>query len=183
MASPVVLTSSQDPLADPLAYLPYSTIAEYERGQVIYEQNQPSTNLYLVIAGQVEVSCLSGAGQRVVIDLYQTDEFFGESGFVGMADCVEQVTAVEHTLVMVWSIAAVEQLLMKQPGLAIALMQLQVRRILDFRTRVESFSVDCIARRLARTLIRFSKRRSERVDDGAVRLGPLTHELLAQFVG
>ena len=47
---------------------------------------------------------------------------------------------------------------MKRPRLAVALLQILVQRTIDFTHRIESFSVDNIARRLARSLIRFSER-------------------------
>jgi CRP-like cAMP-binding protein len=42
-------------LEDPLAHLSGSNILEYRKGQVIYSQDQPSTNLYLIIEGKGEV--------------------------------------------------------------------------------------------------------------------------------
>jgi CRP-like cAMP-binding protein len=43
--------------------------------------------------------------------------------------------------------------------------------------------VDNIARRLARSLIRFSDRLGTAEEDGSVRMTPFTHELLSQYVG
>ena len=69
-------------LEDPLAHLPCSTILAYKKGQAIYDQDQPSTNLYLVIAGKVKVCRTAEDGRQVVVDIYQPDEFFGESAFL-----------------------------------------------------------------------------------------------------
>jgi CRP-like cAMP-binding protein len=43
--------------------------------------------------------------------------------------------------------------------------------------------VDNIARRLARSLLRFSDRLGTLDADGSVRMSPFTHELLSQYVG
>ena len=43
-------------LEDPLAHLPCSSIVEYRKGQMIYNQDQPSTNIYLIIEGRIKVS-------------------------------------------------------------------------------------------------------------------------------
>ena len=64
-----------------------------------------------------------------------------------------------------------------------ALLQILVQRTIDFTHRIESFSVDNIARRLARSLIRFSDRLGAVEEDGSVRMTPFTHELLSQYVG
>jgi len=183
MATGPATVAPQRALEDPLAHLPCSTILEYKKGQVIYNQDQPSTSIYLVIDGKVKVCRLADDGRQVVVDIYQPDEFFGESAFVGLAQRTEIAVALENTKVMTWTTAEIEDITMKRPKLAIALLQLLVQRSMDFGYRIESFSVDNIARRLARTLIRFSERLGNKSDDGSVQMIPFTHELLSQYVG
>jgi CRP-like cAMP-binding protein len=173
----------QRPLEDPLAHLPCSTILEYKKGQTIYDQEQPSSSIYLVIGGKVKVCRVADDGRHVVVDIYQSDEFFGESAFLGQSHRSEIAVSLEATKVMTWNTAEIEEISMKRPRLAVALMQLLVQRSVDFAERIESFSVDNIARRLARTLIRFSERLGARSDDGSILMIPFTHELLSQYVG
>lgn len=173
----------QRPLEDPLAHLPCSTILEYRKGQTIYSHDQPSASIYLVIDGKVKVCRLTDDGRQVVVDIYQPDEFFGESAFVGVAHCTELAVALENTKLMTWTIGEIEDIVTRRPRLAIALLQLLVQRSMDFGSRIESFSVDNIARRLARALIRFSERLGHQADDGSVQMIPFTHELLSQYVG
>lgn len=181
-SSPAV-TTPQRALEDPLAHLPCSTILEYKKGQIIYNQDQPSTSIHLVIDGKVKVCRLADDGRQVVVDIYQPDEFFGESAFLGLAQRTEIAVALESTKVMTWTTNEIEEITMKRPKLAIALLQLLVQRSMDFGYRIESFSVDNIARRLARTLIRFSERLGSKNEDGSVQMIPFTHELLSQYVG
>jgi len=131
----------------------------------------------------VKVCRIAEDGRQVVVDIYQADEFFGESAFIGSSNRAEIAIALEPTKVMTWSTAEIEDISMKRPKLAIAMMQLLVQRSVDFAHRIESFSVDNIARRLARTLIRFSERLGSRSDDGSIQMIPFTHELLSQYVG
>src|SRR5206468_6685502 len=183
MASSPTVVAPQKPLEDPLAHLPCSSIVEYRKGQMIYNQDQPSTSIYLVIDGKVKVSRLADDGRQVVVDIYQPDEFFGESAFLGLAQRTELAVALENTKLMTWTTSEIEDIATRRPRLAIALLQLLVQRSMDFGSRIESFSVDNIARRLARTLIRFSERLGSAEDDGSVRMVPFTHELLSQYVG
>jgi CRP/FNR family transcriptional regulator len=183
MATSPATAAPQRALEDPLAHLPCSTILEYKKGQVIYNQDQPSTSIYLVIDGKVKVCRLADDGRQVVVDIYQPDEFFGESAFLGLTQRSEIAVALENTKVMTWTTNEIEEITMKRPKLAIALLQLLVQRSMDFGYRIESFSVDNIARRLARTLIRFSERLGSKNDDGSVQMIPFTHELLSQYVG
>jgi CRP-like cAMP-binding protein len=170
-------------LEDPLAHLPCSRIAEHRKGQFIYRQDQPSTSIYLVIAGRVKVARLASDGRQTVVDVYQTDDFFGESALLGLPRMPEQATALENTRLMAWTVVDIGNIAQTRPRLAIALLQIVVQRSLEYGHRIESFSMDNIGRRLARTLIRFSLRLGAAEPDGSCRMGPFTHELLAQYVG
>jgi len=183
MASSPTAYAPHKSLEDPLAHLPCSTIVEYRKGQTIYNQDQPSTSLYLVIDGKVKVVRLADDGHQVVVDIYQPDEFFGESAFLSLPHRCEQATVLEDAKLMAWGTQEIEDIIMKRPRLAVALLQIQVQRTLDMTQRIESFSADNIARRLARSLIRFSERLGTVETDGSVRMSAFTHELLSQYVG
>jgi CRP-like cAMP-binding protein len=59
------------------------------------------------------------------LDIYQTDEFFGESALIGQPH-TETAVALEDTQVMSWTISELEGIAGERPRLAIALMQLVV---------------------------------------------------------
>jgi CRP-like cAMP-binding protein len=145
-------------LEDPLSYLPCSNITEYCKSVTIYSQDQQPTDLYLVIDGKVKVSRISDRGQSVVLDIYQNDEFFGESAFVHLSGPPEQAVALQKTKVMTWSASEIVDLTLCRPKLGIALLQLMTLRAMSHATRIESFAVDNIQRRLARSLICFADR-------------------------
>lgn len=173
----------QNLLEDPLAHLPCSSILEYRKGQVIYYQDQPSRSVYLVIDGKVKVCRMTDDGRPVVVDIYQTDEFFGESALLNSPARGEQALALENTKLMSWTTSEIEKLVLQRPLLAVALLQILVQRSINFGRRIESFSVDNIERRLARTLVQFSERLGRDAADGSAEMMPFTHELLSQYVG
>src|SRR5215469_4975222 len=100
MATIPAVQVPQKNLEDPLAHLPCSSIVEYRKGQTIYNQDQPSNAIYLVIDGKVKVSRLADDGRQVVVDIYQADEFFGESALLGLPHRSEQATVLENTRLM-----------------------------------------------------------------------------------
>lgn len=170
-------------LEDPLAYLPCSSVLKYGKGDCIYSEAQPSTNLYLVVDGKVKVSRCAADGSQILIDIYQTDEFFGESVFVGSAGRSEQACALEPCKVMAWTRAEIEEIASRQPNLAIALVQVMVQRTAAFTQRIESLCAENIGQRIARCLLRLADRMGTPQNDGSLRMIPITHELLAQYVG
>src|ERR1700682_633118 len=118
IATSQIAVAPQKPLEDPLAHWPCSSIVEYRKGQMIYNQDQPSTAIYLVIDGKVKVSRLADDGHHVVVDISQADEFFGESAFLNLPHRSEQATALENTKLMPWTTSEIEDIVMKRPRLA-----------------------------------------------------------------
>ena len=67
--------------------------------------------------------------------------------------------------------------------LAVALIQLLTKRSAVLARRIESFVTDNAERRLARTLIYFSERLGFTMEDGSTQTIPLSHKMLAQYIG
>jgi CRP/FNR family cyclic AMP-dependent transcriptional regulator len=178
--SPALSTPSNE---DPLAYLPCSTIFTYSKGQQIYGLDELCAGIYLIITGSVKVCRSAPCGRHVVVDLYQPDQFFGESALLGEPQRTEFAVALEDTTVMTWTTEEIEEIAGRRPRLAIGLLQLLVRRSIDLGSRIESFSAHTIPRRLALSLLRFSEKLGTAAGNGSVRMMPLTHELLSQYVG
>jgi CRP/FNR family transcriptional regulator len=172
-------------LEDPLDYLPRSSTIAYKKGQLIYQQNEPSTNLYLIVEGKVKVSFIAEDGYQGILDIYQQDEFFGESTFLNLTQRADQATAMESTTLMTWTSESIEDVIMRRPRLALALMQLMAQRSIYIAQRIESFSRDTIERRVVRALIRFSERFGTKAagGDGSICMPAFTHQVLAQYVG
>src|SRR5437016_4451750 len=138
-------------LEDPLAYLPCSKIVDCSRRRVLYGPEYPSANLYLIIAGMVANQRIAADGRPVLVDIYKTDELFGESALIGTCDTHEQATALEDTKVMIWARHEVEELVVRQPRFGIALLQWLTQRSIELTHRIESFSSEQIDQRLARS--------------------------------
>jgi len=172
-------------LEDPLDYLPRSSIIAYKKGQIIYQQNEPSTNLYLIVEGKVKVSFIAENDDQGIVDIYQREEFFGESAFLNLTHRGNQAVAMESTKLMTWTSALVEEVILRRPRLAVALLQVLAQRSIYLTQRIESFSRDTVERRVARALIRFSERFGTETAGGvgSIRMPAFTQQVLSQYVG
>jgi CRP-like cAMP-binding protein len=173
----------EKPREDVLEYLPHSKIVEYRKGHVIYNGDRPSTGIYLVTSGIVKVSMFAEDDRELIVDLYPPDEVFGESALLKLPSRSEQAIALENTMLMAWTTSEIGDIVMKRPGLGVALLQILVQRTIDLTRRIESLSFDSTARRLARSLLGFSESLGRPKADGSVSMGPLTHALLSQHIG
>jgi CRP-like cAMP-binding protein len=136
-----------------------------------------------VVAGKVGISQIAENGREVLLEIVRPDELFGESAFLDLPRLAERAAAVEDVKVMTWAVSDIETLVTKRPRLAVALLQILAKRNAEFTRRIESFSIDTIERRLARSLLRFSERLGTPEEDGSVRMMPFTHVLLSRYVG
>jgi CRP/FNR family transcriptional regulator len=183
MAAGSTSVGLQTRIEDVLAHLPISSTTEYSQGQTIYGPDHVSKSIYLVVSGKVLISQIAAEGSEVLLEIVRPDELFGESAFLDVPQRPEQAAALERATLMTWAISDMEELVMKRPRLAVALLQVLAQRNAEFSRRIESFSLDTIERRLARSLIRFSERLGTPEEDGSVRMMPLTHEMLSRYVG
>jgi CRP/FNR family cyclic AMP-dependent transcriptional regulator len=183
-----MLTGSQPALGraeweDPLVHLSYKDLIEYRRGQIIFDENQGSRGIRLLVQGKVRVCRPSVEGVEVVIDIYQANELFGESGFLGAAGRGERATALLRSQVMFWDAAEIEQAIESRPQLGVALMRLLARRCADICSRLEGFAAEKTHQRVVRSLLHFAERFGTRSEDGAVHIPPMTHQLISEYVG
>ena len=180
-----IIASMANPqeLGDVLAYLPCSRIMEYEKRQVIYEPTNPSTGLHVIIGGKVLVQRTTADGAKLMVNIHQTDELFGEIVFIGLTESPEIATALEPTRVMTWTGDEIERYILERPRLALALLQMLTKRCMEYAERIESCAAEKIEQRLARMLLYLSERLGHMSEDGKLKMLPLTHKLLAQYVG
>jgi CRP/FNR family cyclic AMP-dependent transcriptional regulator len=183
MASSTTSLETQSHLEDILAYLPNSSTTNYNAGHIIYGPDDPSKCIYLVVAGKVGISKIAEDGSEVLLEIVRADELFGESAFLDDVRRPEIATAFEKVTLMAWTISAMEDLVMKRPRLAVALLQTLAQRNAEFTRRIESFAIDSVEQRLARSLLRFSERLGTPEQDGSIRMMPFTHALLSRYVG
>lgn len=169
-------------LEDILSHLPVASTTEYSRGEIVYGPNSASKSIYLVVAGKVGISQIAEDGSEVLLVIVPPDELFGESAFLDDPRR-EQATAVQNAKLMSWAISDIEDLVVKRPRLAVALLQILAQRNAELALRVESLSVDTIERRLARSLLGLSERFGALELDGYVRMMPFTHTMLARYIG
>jgi CRP/FNR family transcriptional regulator, cyclic AMP receptor protein len=178
-AKPTVLREMEDALM----YLPRKSVTDFRKAQVIFDENQPSRGLHLIVQGRVKVAIPLDDGCQTVVDIFTTDDFFGESSLLGAKHNIERAIALDNCTLMSWTAAEIEEQVEKQPRLGIALLQMLVKRSMDYEERLQSFALDKTPERVMWTLLRFAGRLGSRTEDGSVRVPPLTHQVISEYVG
>jgi CRP/FNR family transcriptional regulator len=139
--------------------------------------------LYLVLEGRVKLSRYNRGGRCTIIDVCQANEFFGEAVLLPVPSSFEQATAIDDCRLMSWTRPEIEEILSSQPKVAILLIRAFAERIAGFGNRIESLCSESIQHRIATALAQLATRTGIQESGSALRMPPLTHEFLAQFIG
>ena len=170
-------------MEDALMYLPRKGVTDFRKGQVVFDEHHPSRGLHLVVQGRVKVTIPLEDGAQTVVDIFSTDDFFGESALLGSQHIAERATALDGVTLMSWTTAELEEQVERQPRLGIALLQMLVKRGLEYEARLQSFALDKTPERVIRSLLRFAARLGRRAEDGSIMIPPLTHQVISEYVG
>jgi CRP/FNR family transcriptional regulator len=169
-------------LEDPLNYLPRKPIQEFPKRSLIYDAHQPCNGLYVVMLGRVKVVSAAQDGLVTVSRIVCDEGLFGESALIG-ADNGESAVTLDDTSIMHWSRGEIEQQIEREPRLGIALSQFLVRQCIELQDRIESMAVQKTPERVMLALLQLANTVGKPTGDGAVRIGSLTHQTLAEYVG
>ena len=159
-------------MEDALMYLPRKGVTDYRKNQIVFDEHQPSRGLHLVVQGRVKVTIPLDDGTQTVVDIFTTDDFFGESSLLGASRYPERALTLDNVTLMSWSSAEIEEQIERQPRLGIALLQMLVKRGLDYEERLQSFALDKTPERVVRSLLRFAQRLGARTEDGSIKIPP-----------
>jgi len=104
-------------------------IAEYSASEVIFEEGSMGRELYVVLAGKVNIVKNPGPSAAIVASLGK-GEFFGEMAVIdGSPRSASAVSAIDHTKVMRINHARFVYLVSQQPAFALMIMDALSRRL------------------------------------------------------
>jgi CRP-like cAMP-binding protein len=168
---------------DPLAVLPRRKPQSFQKDQTIFAPEDPAESLFLVVDGVVKLSRIARSGRETVLDFCGRDTFFGESCLAGPSFRGQLAVALEGSTVMEWTIDDLDQIMRRHQELAPSLLRVLARRASEADARVESLAIDQISQRLMKVLMMLGHRFGERTSESSIHILPVTHELLAKYVG
>jgi len=167
---------------DPLTYLPRKPVQEFGKRRVIYDPQQPSDHLYVVILGRVKLTNITDDGSQLVARIVSSEGLFGESSLIG-ACRQECAVALDSVTLMSWSAIEIETQIEREPRLGLALSQYLVRQCIELQDRIESMAVYKTPERVMLALVQLADTLGSPMADGSIRVPALTHHTLAEYVG
>jgi CRP-like cAMP-binding protein len=165
-----------------LSWLPQKAILTFYKGSIVRNASDPSS-IYLVVSGTVMRLRHSEIGKEVLVNICRTGDIFGEAGFHAGAPHADSVVAFERTELLRWKMTEIEEMVERNPRIAITLLEESARHQRELVHRIEVLATDGILRRLVRSLLFLGEHFGEHGENDSIRLIPLPHSTLGQYIG
>ena len=148
----------------------------FRPGEVVFDEGDPGAVLYVIQAGEIELTRRGASGPRLVGRL-GPGEFFGEMSVVlGGARTVRATAACEARLLEL-DASVLQEMCLERPEIAIRMIRRLAARVIELEGRLSALGIDDLLRPVVRVLVR----RAEEAPEG-VRI-PTTLRHLASDAG
>ena len=152
----------------------------YARGEVIFLQGDPGTNLCIVETGRVKLGFTSPEGKEVLLDLLGPGDAFGELALLDGEPRSADAVAAEPSELLLLQRDHFVSFLLGRPQLMLQLIAVLSRRLRRDAQLVQDAAFLDVPARLARTLLRLA---APETVGGPLATPRLTQSDLAALVG
>ena len=152
-------------------------------GEVLFQQGDAATFLFLVIAGRLRASQMTQDGQQIIIRYIGPGEIAGYTALAGGDTHPGTVSAVDHSHLIGWTSAVIRQAMERHPVLAMNAVALLGRRYHEMQVRLRELSTERVERRIGHTLLRLAHQSGRRTVHGIEIAFPLSRQDLAEMAG
>ena len=159
---------------------PARRVVKFRRGDVVFSQGDPGTDVRYVQKGAIKLAVLSRIGKEAVVAMLAPGDFFGEGVLAGQPVRLATATAVVASSVLIIEKAAMVHMLHNEPAFADRFIAFMLTR----NMRIEADLVDQLfnssEKRLARTLLLLARYGNANPTRTVPRI---SQETLAEMIG
>jgi CRP/FNR family transcriptional regulator len=152
-----------------------AVILQRTPGERFYSPLRPPSSLYVLLEGRVSVTRLTSEGKRLVTEVLEAGDVFGDLSFSGAGDDNESAEALTDSRAMVVDSRDAKQLIESDPEVALRLLKAVASRLNVARDRLEEFAYSSAENRVASALLLLAGK--------AGRTVPVSHQVLADTAG
>jgi CRP/FNR family transcriptional regulator len=154
----------------------------YDRGHVIFTDEETGRTMYVVRTGRVKVSRWLPSGREVILAFHPAGDYFGEMALIDGETEPATVTAVSPAVIISLDRSRFLELL-QRPSFAIALLRELCKRCRDAWKQIELLTHYQAEARIRSALYHMSQSKGTQTAEGVRIDVPLTHRELAGIAG
>jgi len=155
----------------------HTTMITAPAGQLIYMPGETSEGLFLLKAGKVRIYRLTADGKKLTLSILEASTFFGDMPLAGQQMYGAFAEAIDSCTLCVLGRADLERLIESRPRVAIRLLEVIGRRLVEAESVIEAVAFKSVPARLATVLVRLA------AEGDGTELNGYTHQDLAEMIG
>jgi CRP-like cAMP-binding protein len=128
----------------------------YERGEEILRYGDPPNHVFFLVSGRVRANIHSESGKTVILRDLKTGDIFGEIAAIDRSPRSASVEALEAATVAMLTFSQFENLLLKEPRVALATLRHIAGEHRRLSQRVLEFSTLVVQNRIQAELLRLA---------------------------
>ena len=130
-------------------------IAQYKKGENIYQKGDHSNSLFLILKGVVKTHTMDDNAKELITGLYKADDFLGFTSFDDNIPYTETATAVEGVELVGLSKTYVLDILRKSQDVSLELMNLLTDNLSEIKLQLVRMAYSSVRKKTASTIIQF----------------------------
>jgi CRP-like cAMP-binding protein len=171
----------KDAGADLSAFEARSHWRRFEPDEVLVDFDDPSSDVYFLLSGEVRVLMRTQSGKEVILGEMRGGQLFGELAAIDGVKRSANVTALTRGEVCIMSAAVFRELVLSTPAAADRLLRLLAGRVRELNARLMEQAVLDLRHRLYSELLRLSVSRAGGGKERVVTPPPYHHVLAARI--
>lgn len=156
---------------------------KYQRGRIIFMENEPGEAVYLLKKGRVKVFKQDEDGREHILHYINPGEVFGEVVLFDGGDYPACTEVVEDSEIGFIRNKDMDELVIKNPSIALALLKYMSRRLRFAQHQIMELALKDTTRRLASVLLQLAHEHGTHEDKGIRISLNLTNQELASMIG
>jgi CRP/FNR family transcriptional regulator len=125
----------------------------FDKGRLIFNEEDDGNGFYLISEGQVKVFKLSSDGKEQILHIFGPGDPFGEVPVFSGQKFPANAAAIEKVSLLCFPRKTFIELISSRPNLALNMLAVLSKRLRQFATQVENLSLKEVPSRLAHYLI------------------------------
>jgi CRP/FNR family transcriptional regulator len=155
----------------------------YQKGEIIFFENDDYGGLYLLVSGRVKLSMLSPDGKEKVLNILQEGDIMGEVSFFDLDPHPITAEAMENARIVIIPREKLEDIITKKPTLALKIIESLAKKTRLLTSQVRELVFHDAAGRMASLLSRFEEDFGVEINGGKMIDIILTHKEIANLIG
>lgn len=155
----------------------------FAAGELIFDQGEPGTLLYIIARGKVKIGCAADDGRENLFSILGPSDMFGELATLDPGPRTSSARALTDVTVVTMDRALLREWIAPRPEVAEQLMRILARRLRRVTTSRTDLVFSDAPGRVAKLLLRLAQRFGVQRDGSVLVDHDLTQDEIAQLVG